>query len=67
MEAQIVDAMTNEDNTTSWTGTQLDYVDTAFTVVFTLELLINAYAYWFRCTEGRVPVAPGDAALHAPR
>jgi hypothetical protein len=40
--------MSNEDGSPSETGVRLDYVDTGFTIIFTVELLINAYAHWFR-------------------
>jgi hypothetical protein len=68
VEAQIIDEMSNADGSPSDIGIKLDYIDTAFTVVFTIELLINAYAYWFRCPAPRrvlkarfCPLAiPGD-------
>jgi hypothetical protein len=54
IEAQIIDEMSNEDGTPSETGVRLDYVDTAFTIIFTLELLVNAYAHWFRFSGIRI-------------
>jgi hypothetical protein len=62
VEAQIVDAMTEEDGSSSDIGTKLDFVDTAFTIVFTLELVVNAYAYWFRCALRFTPADSGAPA-----
>ncbi len=48
VEAQIIGSMSNDDGSPSELGIQLDYVDTAFTAVFTAELIVNCYAHWFR-------------------
>ncbi len=42
-------------------GIQLDNVDTAFTVIFTAELAINAYASWFRYANRRFRWTGGGA------
>ncbi len=47
-EAQIIDSMSNDDGSPSELGIQLDYIDTAFTALFTAELVVNCYANWFR-------------------
>jgi hypothetical protein len=47
-EAQIVEALSNDDGSSTQLGDHLEKLDTFFTIVFTLELLINAYANWFQ-------------------
>ncbi len=47
-EAQIVDSLANADGTSNELGDRLEQLDTFFTIVFTLELLLNAYANWFQ-------------------
>jgi hypothetical protein len=47
-EAQIVEQLVNDDGTSSPLGNRLEQLDTFFTIIFTMELLVNAYAHWFR-------------------
>ncbi len=47
-EAQIVEQLVNDDGTSSPLGNQLEQLDTFFTIIFTMELIVNAYAHWFR-------------------
>ena len=40
--------MTDSDGNTTPTGIGLELLDTFFTIIFTVELAINAFAHWFR-------------------
>jgi hypothetical protein len=46
-EAQIVDDLTDDAGLPTPLGDRLEQLDTFFTIVFTIEILINAYAHWF--------------------
>jgi hypothetical protein len=46
-EAQIIDKVADADGTLTALGEGLEHIDTFFTVIFTMELAINAYAHWF--------------------
>jgi hypothetical protein len=46
-EAQIVELLTDSSGRPTALGDQLEQLDTFFTVVFALEILVNAYAHWF--------------------
>jgi voltage-gated sodium channel len=45
--AQIVDQIADEDGVQTGLGDALEHVDNFFTVIFTAELAVNAYAHWF--------------------
>ena len=47
--AQIADELSNAFGAATPVGRQLELLDMAFTIIFTVELLITAYAHWFRC------------------
>jgi hypothetical protein len=47
-EAQLVSSLVNSDGTPTSTGNNLEDLDTFFTIIFAVELAINAYAHWFR-------------------
>ena len=49
-EAQIISSLTDSDGGETATGVLLERVDTAFTAVFTVELAVNAYGHWCRCS-----------------
>jgi hypothetical protein len=46
-EAQLVESLIDSDGKPTAIGATLEHIDTFFTVVFTVELVINAYAHWF--------------------
>ena len=43
-----MDQITDDDGTLTELGEGLEHIDTFFTIIFTVELAINAYAHWFR-------------------
>jgi hypothetical protein len=47
-EAQIVDLMADAAGGSTQLGDRLEQLDMFFTIVFTMELLVNAYANWFK-------------------
>ena len=47
-EAEFPSSLINSDGTTSTRGAALERADAAFTIVFALELAVNAYAHWLR-------------------
>jgi voltage-gated sodium channel len=46
--AQISTSLYNSDGSLTSAGSALELVDLIFTVIFTVELAINAFAHWFR-------------------
>ena len=42
-------------------GEGLEHVDTLFTALFTAELVINAYAHWFRSSAAKGTATAGDS------
>ena len=48
-QKQIADQLTDASGGTTAVGRQLELLDMSFTIVFTIELLITAFAQWFRC------------------
>ena len=48
VEAEFASELTNEDGSPSRIANLLDNLNLLFTVVFTVELAINAFANWFR-------------------
>ncbi len=47
-EAQIKERLWTDDGALTLLGEQLEDLDMFFTIVFTAELLVNAYAHWFK-------------------
>jgi hypothetical protein len=48
VDAEYAYEMTNEDGSPTTIATLLDQLNLLFTIVFTVELAINAFAHWFR-------------------
>ncbi len=48
MEAEFATELTNDDGSPTKIAYLLDYLNLLFTVLFTVELAINALAHWFR-------------------
>jgi hypothetical protein len=47
-QAQFMDVIRHEDGSPTDMGVTLDYVDTFFTVAFTVELAMNMFCHWLR-------------------
>jgi hypothetical protein len=47
-ESEFISMLTTNDGSKTDVADDLDYVNNFFTVVFTIELAINALAHWFR-------------------
>jgi hypothetical protein len=47
-ESEFISLLSNSDGSPSPTANRLDYLNLFFTVVFTVELAVNAFAYWFK-------------------
>jgi hypothetical protein len=48
VEAEYTPELKNEDGTPTMLAGLLEYLNIVFTVIFTVELAINAFAHWFR-------------------
>ncbi len=48
VEAQIIELLWTADGAPTLLEGQLEELDMFFTLIFTAELLINAYAHWFK-------------------
>ncbi len=48
VEAEFTPDLTNDDGSPTMLANLLDYFNLFFTVIFTVELAINALAHWFR-------------------
>ena len=48
VEAEFTPELTNDDGSPTMLSNLLDYFNLLFTVIFTVELAINALAHWFR-------------------
>ena len=46
-ESQVSDLLTNEDGTLTNIGSDLERLDEFFTIIFAVELAINAFGHWF--------------------
>jgi hypothetical protein len=74
---QLVGQLREGDGALNWTGHTLELLDVIFTSCFTVELLLNAFAYWFWAFAGNgsprfpIPFPPRTArtplslAMHA--
>ena len=47
-ESQLSGNLLDQNENLTRTGQDLEAVDTAFTVIFTVELVLNAFAHWFK-------------------
>ncbi len=47
-ESQLSGNLLDQNENLTRTGRDLEAVDTAFTVIFTVELVLNAFAHWFK-------------------
>jgi voltage-gated sodium channel len=47
-EAQLVNLLTEDDGSLTTSGRDLEALDEFFTIIFAVELSINAFAYWLR-------------------
>ncbi len=47
-ESQLSGNLVDQDKKSTKTGQDLEALDTAFTVIFAVELAVNAFAHWFK-------------------